>query len=142
MYHAHLDEETAAAIIRCFTQPDGVLRCLVSTIAFGMGIDVPNLTYVLHWGAPASVFEYWQEVGRSGRDNKPAHAILYSPPKSLSTKICNAEIIALVNDTTTCIRHRALNALQVHGIADDDINACCKGPRCCKACDGSFAMHK
>ena len=65
-------------ILRQFQQPNSALRILIATIAFGMGLDCPNIRRIIHWGCPEDVETYMQETGRAGRDGLPATAELYS----------------------------------------------------------------
>src|SRR5690606_20592334 len=73
-YHAGLDRSVRARNQARFLREDGIV--MVATIAFGMGIDKPDVRFVAHLDLPKSVEGYYQETGRAGRDGLPATAWL------------------------------------------------------------------
>ena len=73
-YHAGLPQELRDRKQTSWTT--GEVRVIVATNAFGMGIDKPDVRFVIHWDAPDSIEAYYQESGRAGRDDKPAFAVL------------------------------------------------------------------
>lgn len=72
-YHAGLEKGLRAERLEKFLEADAAV--MVATIAFGMGVDKPDVRYVIHADPPASIEAYWQEIGRAGRDGEPAEGI-------------------------------------------------------------------
>ena len=77
MYTKCTETKIKEDIISAFSKPEGTLRIIIGTIAFGMGIDCPDVRQIFHWGASNDIESYIQETGRSGRDGFTSNAVLF-----------------------------------------------------------------
>lgn len=82
-YHAGLNDRDRASNQTRFLRDD--VQVMVATVAFGMGINKPDVRFVIHHDLPRNIESYYQEAGRSGRDGEAAVCILYFAPKDIRT---------------------------------------------------------
>ncbi|MGW0877106.1 RecQ family ATP-dependent DNA helicase [Streptomyces sp. NPDC002755] len=108
-YHAGLPARKRAEVQDAFFS--GRLDVVVATSAFGLGVDKPDVRTVVHAGVPASIDEYYQEIGRAGRDGQPAAAILVHDARTIRIPRSLAARTHLSQDTL----HRVVDALEDTG---------------------------
>ncbi len=83
-YHGGMDAEDRRIAERRFQQEDGLI--VVATVAFGMGIDKPDIRWVAHADLPKSIEAYYQEIGRAGRDGAPAETLTLFGPEDIKLR--------------------------------------------------------
>ncbi len=114
-YHAGMDTEKRQKVQESFAS--GRLDVIVATVAFGMGIDKANIRTVLHLGLPGSIENWYQEIGRAGRDGLPSHAIaLYSWQDRKFHEFLFDKSYPPLADLLTLLRH-----VPTEGVARDKV---------------------
>ena len=107
-YHGGMDPEERRRVEVRFQQEDGLI--VVATIAFGMGIDKPDIRWVAHADLPKSVEGYYQEIGRAGRDSLPAETLTLYGPEDIRLRRSQIDEGAAPTDRKDA-DHGRLNAL-------------------------------
>ena len=153
-YHAGMDSPDRSRNQTVFLREDGVV--MVATIAFGMGIDKPDVRFVAHLDLPKSIEGYYQETGRAGRDGLPADAwmaygladvvqqrrmIDESPADARHKRVASAKLDALLGlcETTACRRQRLLAYFGEDSGPCGNCDTCLEPPQ---TWDGTEAVRK
>ena len=127
MYHSKIEKSDKRKILLSLRDEDGVCRVLFSTIAFGMGVNISNIRYVIHYGPSTDIDDYVQEAGRAGRDNNLSFAILYKYPYALMGRMSKT-MKAYVRLDEGCRRKFLLNEFS------SEINYSGHKHLCCDLC--------
>jgi superfamily II DNA helicase RecQ len=136
IYHAHLDKKSEVTIPQDFIPDSSPVRCLIATLAFGLGMQVNNISYVIHWGPPSSILDYFQEIGRCARNGMDGKAILYKPIYTMRKDKSEEDMIdIIIRSSTKCIRYMALKAPKLSLFSEEEIKDGCFGSRCCSFCN-------
>jgi ATP-dependent DNA helicase RecQ len=146
-YHAGLDSNVRQSVQELFVT--GGLRCIAATIAFGMGVDVPGIRCVVHYGLPGTLENYAQEIGRAGRDGSASTCALFwassdaaarsrAGKDNLDPRLAERGLRAMLDfaQSNGCLRRYLASYFD-----DPDVTSTCaaRGGESCSVCHGSGA---
>ena len=138
MFHRVTAPENKDLVIEEFAKADSPIRLVVASSAFGMGIDVPDIRYVVFFGCPRTMESFLQQMGRAGRDGRESYTVILDYPVRDKCDKDMAEFLT----TTNCRRTILNQKFKIPLTKDDHIfenDATCSNA-CCDKCDTSDAL--
>ena len=142
MYHAATPQYNKDVILKSLLDPAGIVRVVFATVALGMGVDLRDVNTIVHYGAPQSLEDYFQESGRGGRSGGDAVSTVYwkptdCPVRKQPVSLRDHELIAVrryVDNTTMCRRKLLLDYFDVHLEKEPS--------RCCDFCSSKTVVNE
>ena len=102
MFHASTPDHNKDVILKSLSKSDGVVRVVFATVALGMGIDLRDVNTIIHYGAPHSIEDYFQESGRGGRSGGNAKSIVYWKPSDCPLR---KQLMSTRDKEVAAVRH-------------------------------------
>ena len=122
MFHSKTPKSIQKNVLCKFLKRDSKMRLVVATRALGMGVDIPDVELIIHYGIPTEVDSYVREIGRGGRVGRACDALLYYKPYHLAH--CDKETRENVT-ATNCQRKELLKHFKEKEAALDVMHKCC-----------------
>ena len=137
MFTACTKKDVKDVILKGFCDPCGILRIVIATVAFGLGLDCPNVRRVIHWGPPSDLEEYVQETGRGGRDGESCIAMLYYNNTDFTFVAEDSSMKIYCKNEGQCRCHLLLKDFD--GGDEITLTGCCS---CCDICAFKCSCEK
>ena len=134
MYHKSTHRDSKERILTEFKSGSNRIRCIIATVALGMGLDI---------GCPKSILSYWQEAGRCARDGRQGFSLILYDSFTLALKTTYKDMAAVVKNSKTCIRKLILETLGDENMSMSQTSSCegcdlqicpCSACKCCSVC--------
>ena len=163
-YFSGMDEDMEKLMLESFCPAGSDMRVMICTSAFGMGVQIPDVDIVVHWGVSRTVLDFWQEIGRCARDGRQGETFLYFTPYCLHPQRVEATFLQMCkdlkktiisrnasrDDQVVCIRKAVLEHFLLPGadpsflkelVTRKDCHencecCCCQSCLCCSLCRG------
>ena len=123
------EEAVRDAILKQFSK-ESCLRVVIATVAFGLGIDCPDVRSVIHFGVPEDVETYIQQIGRAGRDGQISYCTLLFG-KGVYRRHCNKQILEYCNNKDICRRNYLYGMFSSYSSSNNKSYKTCM---CCDVC--------
>ena len=141
MFHADTSHHNKDVILQSLLHPDGVVRVVFATVALGMGVNLKGVNTIIHYGAPRSVEDYFQESGRGGRSGEDAVSTVYWKPHNCPISknpvtLRERELIAVrryLENTELCRRRWLLDHF--------DVKVGTAVQQCCDVCSNTVEVQ-
>lgn len=130
MFTACTQSSIKDAILEQYKNPVSCLRIVIATIAFGMGLDCPNVRQIIHWGVPSDVESYLQETGRAGRDGQQSQALLYYS----GSDFCGGRVDVQKREYCTLTDEKCRREFLLQDFDKSDSLVCVPFHSCCDNC--------
>ena len=142
MYHSGTADHNKAVIMKSMVDVNDVVRVVFATVALGMGVDFVGLNTVIHYGAPRSLEDYFQECGRAGRSGEQSISTIFWCPSDApnykdTTDLHRREVVfvrSYLENTEKCRRLQ----LSEYFIGDRVKNSDITPDKCCDVCNTSL----
>jgi superfamily II DNA helicase RecQ len=141
IFHSSTLQKYKETLLKSFKEPDGLIRITVATTALSMGVNFPNIRFVVMWGPPRNILDFHQEAGRAGRDDQLSDVILYYYGQQIVH--CEEDMQSFLKNDNGCQRVGSYISL------DSVIKPLLPGHNCCQYCtkfcdcnDGSCDYQK
>ena len=133
MYHGTTHPDVQQKVVKDFENPEGQIRLLFATIAFGMGVDVKSVHTIIHMGVPSDIDDYLQESGRAGRDGRQSVSVIITYPGMYAGTRTSERMKAYAQNKSECRRAMILRAFDgAEDVSTDKKHFCCDicAPEC------------